>query len=1024
MGVWDWLINSNNTELGVDQQINNEPVLPQQEQTVADQFGQWRAEKQAAQQRTEEINNLPVDMQIPQVVTPQTVEPVSVGDKFAAWKAQKQAESNPEPTTPFEKTGTILHKIGSTVTQPAMAALEAISYLDKPRGAIAGAVNAATSDGDILEGAKKGWNENTSWGEMFPEEFKQRNPYYAATLGGLAADIALDPMWLLPPAKVANMVGKASKATKFTDKVIEPAAKAFKESELGQKAIAFTEDVVGKNRIADEQFDFNAARATDQVEGQDYVDAIKELKKQYGDEANVLTKYIETPAKQDLSLKRAKEKLYAPELLDEYSLNNGNRIEDSILSASKDNTLVSRIANGEFTKQEAFDTLRNNKQEIPEYLLQDKQIAAKEVGQAIPETVYRDQVLQSIPDENLRKAIQTIGDKFVDLNKRYSDDLLKTGRLSDEQYVRFMDGEHLRRSFEQYENPEKFLEAVRKNGTQEEYRRIYQALAASKAPGAQGYGAAHRVQMKDFIGRQNLSEDTMKKLGLITDPEYRIMDTINRGSKTLREDEFLKRVADTWGKTADEAADLSRTLPERRRYIPIPDGKGYGSLAGKWVPKDIANEVMKTTGTKPENINKTWQKMVSWFKVEKLANPASVMRNLYSGLPMANAYGKVPIDAMPKYMGKAFQAMRVGNANPLMREVKSTGILGNEWSKQELGNILTGDAKRQFKEANGIKKVPAAIKIGAEKGMEWFGKPDEFWRTVVYAYHRDSGKTVKEAAKIANDALLDYSKVPDWVSTLSKSGAVPFIKFPYLSTQQAAKALYNRPGTVTKYTKAQNQVNNEDREQIMPEYMKSRTLLPIGNGTRIVNGKEQKVQNNIDLSYILPFASDVNFGNPIIDAAQLYRTGKNGIGQQVIKPGMTPEEKAKEWGKWAINSLGPAAPIIPGNYAWEKLQNGLEGKTDSKGRQYDPATAILQTLGGIKNVPISIEEIGQQKIKSIEFEQKSVKSMMNQITKDKSLSNEEKADRLKSHARQYQELKRQEKEVKAAYKREKERASK
>ena len=1085
-------------DLGADQVISNAPVTPSQEPFPSPK--DWLAHKRAVKQAEAEYNArqqnpqpFAVAEQIPEVATPSQQDFPSPKE----WLAQKRAADN---GITWDNSADLLVEAGKKLTQPAATALEAISYLDKPRGAIAGGVKAATEGQDIVEGVKKGWKDNTSWGEMLPDQFKKEHPT-ASAITGFVGDVLLDPAWLLPPAKIAKGIAAGSKAVGLTDNIINPAVKAVKESETGQKWIARAEDWSGKNRLADEQFDFNAARAKDQVEGQDYVDAVKGLKKQYGDDADKLTDYIQARERpkntalnndgsSESSLEKQREDMindtinfykdnpggqgvtqgnlmrnadgevigrfgrqsnnpqwyqdfwkeygHAPtqktlrefaekelskypdsgydELMKEInrtkqhinSLGNTEKIT-VIIDDVKTGKAPEMIRTGLYTREDVYNALRDKGEEIPDYILQDAQRYAKEAGQQIPDTVYRDQVLQSIPNEGLRKAIQSIGDKFIDLNKKYSDNLRSTGRLSDEQYVKFMDGEHLRRSFSQYENPEKFLEAVRKNGTPEEYRRVYQSLANSKAPGAQGYSQAHRVQMKDFVGRQNLSEETMKKLGLITDPEYRIMDTINRSSKSLREDEFLDRIATLWGKTADEAADLSRTLPERRQYVPIPDTKGYGTLAGKWVPRDIADQVLKTTGTKPDNINKTWQKMVSWWKVEKLASPASTLRNFYSGLPMANAFGKVPFQALPKYMSKVTLAYKSqGKNHPLLRELRETGILGNEWSRQELQNIIGENPK-------GITKL-------AKWGMNAFGAPDKFWRSVVYAYHRDKGKSAKQAAQIANRALLDYSQVPEWVNTASKTGVAPFIKFPLLAGAETAKSLYNNPAQITKYTKAQNQASNEDREKLMPDYMKAKTLLPLWDSTRTVNGKPQPVQNNLDLSYILPFASDVSLGNPIYDAIQLARTGKNGLGMDVIKPGMTAEDKVKAWGKYLYNSFGPSFPL-PGNYAGDKLVDGFQGNVDAKGRQYDPWSATSQVLLGAKNVPINTDELANQKMKNIEFQMKSTMAMMNQIAKDKSLNKEQKMERIKDHQKQYKELQKQLKEISQAYTREKQRGA-
>jgi hypothetical protein len=573
-----------------------------------------------------------------------------------------------------------------------------------------------------------------------------------------------------------------------------------------------------------------------------------------------------------------------------------------------------------------------------------------------------------------------------------------------------MEGSHLRRSFSQYETPEKFLDAVRKNGTPEEWQRVYTDYQTAQKSG-NGFGAAHKVNMKDFTGRQVLSEETLKKMGMINDPAYKVMDTLNRGSKTLREDEFLSKVNNMYGKTEDQAALLSRNLPKSREYVPVPSTRGYGELAGKWVPADIAKQVMGTLGQKPDQINETYGKILSWWKVSKLANPASVMRNLYSGIPMANVFGKVPLQEMPKYMNKVVKEFTTngGKNSPLIRELRGSGSLDNVWSKQELSNII-GD------HPSGIQKV-------ADLGMKAFGAPDMFSRAVVFAYHRDHGMSVKEATKFTNKAQFDYSSAPDWVNWLSKTGAMPFAKFPYFAGKATLKAAYENPAQITKYTKAQNQVNSDDREKIMPDYMKARTLLPLGDGTRTVNGKEQKVQNNLDLSYMLPFSNDFKFGNPVSDAYLLFKSGKNSLGQQVIKPGMTKAEQMKEWANFAYNAIGPSFPL-PGNYAGDKLLNGYQGNVDSKGRQYDLPSALAQTVLGLKNVPINTQELFDQKVTSLTNEQRNVKAVMNQIAKDQSISKKQKMEMLKDHQSQLIELGNQLKDAGQAWQREKKRGAK
>ncbi len=885
----------------------------------------------------------------------------------------------------------VLGNVWDGVKEPASTALETLSYLDKPRGAIAGTVNAFQNDTPLWEGAKKGWDENTSWKETFNQDWVKENPKTAA-VAGFAADVLADPLWLATPAKIAKGVSEGSKAIGLTDHVINPAVNALKGTERGQKVAAWAEDVAGKNRIADEAFDYNSARATDQLAADDLLDGVRGLKKQFGEDANKLTDYVEASAKDTTTpLTRNAETM-------------------EVLDMHLKGTLPKGIADGIISRKQAQEVLRDAGEEIPDYLLQNSQRVAKQSGKSIPDAITRDSVLNSIPNPGLRKAIETLGEQFITRNKANADRLRATGRLSDEAYVSYLDGEHLRRSFAQYETPEKFLEALRKNGSDEEYRRVYQALNKSK-PSGSGFGANHKVDMKDFVQRQTLSDDTMKKLGLVKDPEYRIMDTLNRSSKTLREDEYLDRIATVWGKTGDEAADLSRTLPKRRQYVPIPDSSAYGSLAGKWVPKDIHDQVIKltNTGATSSELVQGWQKAVSWFKVLKLVAFAPISRNFYAGIPMANVFGGLEMQVMPKYMAKAAQAISGGNNSSLMREIKGTGILGNVWNKQELKNIIGENPK-------GIKKL-------ANVGMSAFGKPDEFWRIATYAYHRDKGKSVKEAAQIANKALFDYSNAPEWVNTISRNGVIPFAKFPFFSMQATAKAAYNKPAQLSKFIKPQNQVNNEDREKIMPDYMKSKTLLPLWDSTRTVNGKPQKVQNNLDLSYILPFASTATLGNPLTDAMTMATTGKNGLNQQIIKQGMTFGEKAKAWADWGYNSFGPSFPL-PGNYAGDKLMNGWQGNVDNKGRQYDMTSAVLQTILGLKNNPINTQELYNQKVTSLTGEQRNVVSVMNQIAKDQSIPKKQKLERLAEHRSQLKEISKQLKDANEAWQREKKRGAK
>jgi hypothetical protein len=1160
----------------------------------------------------------------------------SLDEIFAGTPPQQPIASTPDNT---EKSfGDIVSDAASVLMKPASAALEVISYFDKPRGALAGAVKAAQDDTSIMGGLSKGWTENTSWKETFNQDWVKENPTTAAIVG-FVTDVVADPLWFTAPAKVAKVLKVPEAAG--------AARKALETTEAGRAMLAKAEDMAGVNRVAEPLNEFRRGRATDMVVGDDVIDPIGAMKKQFGEEANKGTQYIEALERtaptgnsvmsfDDWARKEygdtsdfsqsmidiaknnynkyateagAVAKYTATDLPDDIgkvyyrgtkpgetkristgvnswdenlfvadnvksALSYGDSVErvalgknakvliegtkeykqvlgkakhptpfgeyqdvvtkaralgydavefknqtdigtvilseknimrnwdgasSQIIKSLEDGSLASKIKAGTITREQAFDVIRNSGEEIPDWLLQTHQRQArlaqetkiknlqqdrantytemmdeakdnlatkiedlkearqsgtfaevsrlkKEIGEArtylqglrkyrkdiptdekysrlstideaiinegkvlesksyMPEYQFRDQVLASIENPRLREVIQKQLDPFIEYNKKISDKIYDIGRIGDAEYVEFMGGSHLRRSYEKWANSDEFLKDLKKNGSAEEWQRAYADLTKRKAD-AQGYGQAHKIDSRDFMKRQTLSEETMKKMGIIEDTEYRVMDTINRASKTIREDEYLKRVDGMFGKSEAEAAALSRNLPASRQYVPVPEGKAYGALAGKWVPADVAKQVMGTLGSSPDNINKTLGKMVSWWKVGKLANPASVMRNFYSGLPMATEFGRVPVYALPQDIGRVVAAFKSGGKNnEFIREFRMSGALEGDWAKSDLNNILNGKEK--------------GIKALAKFGMDAFGAPDKFWRAVTYSYWRRQGKSVAEAGQIARSALLDYESAPETINWLSRTGIMPFAKFPYLAGKQTVKALWERPAGVTKYSKPMNQVNSEDREQIMPDYLGAKNLLPIGEQTRIVNGKPQKVQGNIDMDYISPFTSDVRLGNPLTDALVLANTGKNSLGMDVIKPGMTGGEKTQAYAK---NVAGGLAPSVVSPWTWEKIYNAAQGNVDSKGRQYDMTQALLQTVGGIKNVPINVDEMFQQKMGSIKREQTDIAARMREIGRDRSLSDAQRKERLADHQRQQKNLAIEARKTREAYEREKKR---
>jgi hypothetical protein len=578
------------------------------------------------------------------------------------------------------------------------------------------------------------------------------------------------------------------------------------------------------------------------------------------------------------------------------------------------------------------------------------------------------------------------------VNQTMTDEALSRALIPASAAGDFSSGRHLRRMYAAIERPEDHYNNLVKAGYKEQADKFWEAFSKFEG-GLKSQGIS--INTATFESRKQLPKALQEQLGRIYEATYPFAKGNKMAIEQYAKYDFLKEISKKFS---------SDTMQPGYRKVPITaDGK-YGQLEGKFLPARAYQETMYSVGKFDQQAN-TWQKWVQRWKAAKLINPASINRNTMSGAVMANVFGGIPVQNMPKIISETWADLRHGTENFL--RARNNGLFEATISKAELDAL---ENRIRGVKPGSMDKLDSLF----EKGMKYFSMPDEFWRMAVYNYHVGQGLPSMEAVKKANRALFDYSNAPAWLETLTRNGIVPFGKFPFFATMATAEALYKNPAKVTKFTKAQNQVNTEDREKIMPDYLKAKTLLPIGEGTRIVNGKPQKVQQNIDLSYILPFASDVSVGNPLVDALQLYRTGKNSIGQEIIKQGMTTEDKAKEWTKFTANAL---APTLISPYNTEKLINAAQGNVDSKGRQYDLPDAVLQVLGGIRNVPINTDETYKQKINSIRNEMNRTTALRNQLANNESLTREQKLAKKDEYNRQLKELYQQGIEASKAHKR-------
>ena len=596
--------------------------------------------------------------------------------------------------------------------------------------------------------------------------------------------------------------------------------------------------------------------------------------------------------------------------------------------------------------------------------------------------------------EAMFKASETMRN----INQMMTTEAMKRALIPLEVAGEYSGGRHLRRMYAALENPEQHYTNLVNSGNKEVADKFWEAYSKFEGD-AKSRGI--NINMGTFESRKNLPKALQDQLGRLYEATYPFAKGNKIAAEQYAKYDFLKEVANKFGSDAMQ--------PGYRKVPTTIDGK-LGQLEGKFLPERVFKDVM-FSAAKLNKETTTWEKNVQRWKALKLINPASISRNVMSGAVMANVFGEVPLQKIPGLISDSITDMRKGTERYL--QARNSGMFEANISKSDLASIAN---KVRGEKTGLVDKFDTLL----GKGMNVFSMPDSFWRMVVFNHHMDSGKTVQEAVKMANRSQFDYSNAPRWIESLSRTGIIPFAKYPFFAAKETARSLYNNPAQITKYTKMQNQTNTEDREKILPDYMKAKTLLPTGESARIVNGKTQKVQGNVDLSYILPFSNDISVGNPLIDALQLYRTGQNSIGQQIIKPGMTDKEKAKAWAEFGANS---ALPSLVSPYSLEKAYNAYNGNVDRMGRQYDKTDAAMQLLLGIKNVPINTDEMFKQKQGGLIRQINDTKDLIKQTARNQSLSQAQKKEQITEYINQIKNISSQIKDTQGAYQREKQRGA-
>jgi hypothetical protein len=274
-----------------------------------------------------------------------------------------------------------------------------------------------------------------------------------------------------------------------------------------------------------------------------------------------------------------------------------------------------------------------------------------------------------------------------------------------------------------------------------------------------------------FMQREDIPGDVRTAMGEILEPAYPAAKAVAQMSDTIAKAKLFRWTNDHFAHATNETGDM----------VQLGTDKGLGILAGKWLPKAIADDItrmaLKPTPTAAEQL---YNKALGWWKSGKvLLNPAARARNQITNMMLMNIVGEMPSHEVmnpARWIDAGRELQKKGAFYQLLKQ--QTDLLDSTFYGNELAPMI--DQFEALKEGNAAQRFIQTIGKGYDKvvgsSYQW---QEELGKMMITKYWVEQGKTLEEAAKIAEDALFNYNKVPEVIKTLRKSSV--WLSLYYLS---------------------------------------------------------------------------------------------------------------------------------------------------------------------------------------------------------------------------------------------------
>tara|TARA_R110002167_G_scaffold366372_1_gene595521 strand:+ start:458 stop:4783 length:4326 start_codon:yes stop_codon:yes gene_type:complete len=538
----------------------------------------------------------------------------------------------------------------------------------------------------------------------------------------------------------------------------------------------------------------------------------------------------------------------------------------------------------------------------------------------------------------------------------------------------------------------------------------------------QGYKVLEEVTTgagkKRVIVRRDYTKEERLDMGEIEDLSFAIAETGRLMSSDAATAKFFNQLSRNKNFTSD-VAKKDFIEVDTKTIAGKTNVKRYGKLAGKFVHKDVYNDITRMYKLKDasslEGAKDAFDTMQRTWKLSKTAwNPATHVNNTVSNFMLLDF-----ADTSVEMLVKAAKEMKAGDRSKLLELGKTYGIFDVDVISRELkgttteigGEVMKGlgkianhdNIKDTVDYSNNIWKTLRKVKQATLGKLEdAYQFEDQIFRMAVFMDRLDKGFDVNKAAMEAKKWFIDYDINAPAINALRRT-ATPFLSYTYRVIPLLAEAAILRPHKFVKWAAVGYGLNeigkelgggNEELERVTMRDELSKKLynIPFMPSRMIKLGWKSEAGDAqyLDVSRFVPggdifeqregegfqfpiIPAPFQPGGLLVDIPLLVGTKKNPFtGQPVEGLGLGEDNKAIF--KAVLQNLTPNVAGLAGSYATNKInqaRNIEEGEPfyNVPGSEYAAKYSPLEALAysfGIKLRPQNI--LANRKLKEIDYQ--------------------------------------------------------